>query len=123
MSIVSDYFAAEKALLEYFSYEPPARILPYWDATDMYWYINCRSVYFAESRRGLNPKKHDRYLGNYSILHNMDSLKPGGAHIYRGEEYTLIGLDMQSYGSFFLYVFDNSKEVTAQQPDTEQEPR
>lgn len=108
MNLIDNYLAAEKSLYEYFGYEQGNHIMPIMDWREYYWQAKNEKVYFDETKFQFLYHESEDSLDSYAMIDK----------VYRGEGATLIPCDMQAYGSFFLFIFDNAKEVAQTTAET-----
>lgn len=113
MKLLTDYFALQKQIFEYFGYQEDWKVIPLDDQTEQHW-----MVILNESGGGAYVYSPDPFT--------EESVKAGAAiyggsiytqrflpkWVYRGEEYTMVCADTHTDGNKFLMIFDNSKECT-----------
>jgi hypothetical protein len=94
------YFESKQNICEYFDYKDTWSDYPLADETDVYWFINQGTIFYADEPMTKELAKKGQY---YTGIVRIE---------YRQPNYSLIVVDTQCDDNIFLSVFDNSKEIT-----------
>lgn len=109
MKLLNEYKSLQDKLFSYFGYTEDWRVLPVDDATEYYWKIigseQCGYVKFAKLKRQLTDEAGGYYRSEiYSERHLTQ-------WVYRGEDYTMICVDIRTDGNQLLQIFSNDLEL------------
>lgn len=108
MQSLTDYFALQQQIFDYFGYVQDWRILPLDDARDCYWRLDGEgpgSVRFADSVEQLDNEEAGDYYENE--IYTQRFLPKW---VYRGPEFTMVVVDTHTDGNQYLQIFANDKE-------------
>ena len=109
MKLLNEYLELQDKLFSYFSYRENWRVLPVDDATDYFWKIvgSERSGYvkFAKIKRQLEDGTNNYYRSEIYTESHLSKW------VYRGEDYTMICVDIRTDGNQLLQIFSNELEL------------
>ncbi len=112
MKLLKQYFKLQQEIFEYFGYVEDWKVIPLDDQTDQYWLLKQNKdgqgyvVFYSE------PLTQEILDGGLYYCNSIYTQRHLPKWVYRGEEYTLICVDTQTDGNFFLTVFSNNKETS-----------
>lgn len=110
MKQIEDYFKLQTEIFEYFGYVEDWKVIPMVDHREYYWHLDQDDdgngeIYYCEQQLTLQIIEDGNH---YSAVIYTQRFLP--KWVYRGEEYTLICMDIQTDGNKWLGIFSNSKE-------------
>ena len=111
MQLITDYFAAQKELHDYFGYVEDWKAIPMDDATEYFWKLDQDApdsggtIHYADSIEELDSGDGNCYSDEIYTQRFLPKFT------YRGAEYTMIACDPHVDGNKFLRIFDNTKEI------------
>jgi hypothetical protein len=110
MDMLTEYFALQAKIYEYFGYEEDWVAIPINDSRIYFWHLEENAngsgqVKFSESKEDLENDCGDVYADEIYTQRYLSKW------VYRGEQFTMVCVNTNVDGNKFLRIFDNSKEV------------
>jgi len=110
MNVINQYFNLLKEVYEYFGFAESYVVCPVEDHRNYYWKVYGDShVVYAENREDVAEETGNHYEADIYTQRFYDKW------IYRGEEFTMIMIDTHTDGNRFFAIYDNTKEIPAEE--------
>lgn len=107
MQLLTEYFALQAKVFEFFGYKEDWRVIPLDDARKYFWRLEGEGpgeVHFADSEQELTEQSGNYYVNEIYTQRFLPKW------VYRGDGYTMVAVDTHTDGNKLLQVFDNAKE-------------
>lgn len=105
MKLIKNYEDSLQAIYDHVGFKEDWVVAPIDDQTDMFWYYNENSVYFADTIDELKSGDGNHYSDD------IYKQRFYSKWVYVGEEITMIFCDPHVDGMKWFRIFDNTKKI------------